>query len=202
MLESCRAIGILRNCPTVHVLKMVVAATEVGFKFIEITLDSPDALKMIGDVVGECPDLVVGAGTVHTAEEVKKVAEVGGKFIVAPVISESVLRTAHDLGLATFPGAATPTEIQTAIDLGATAVKVFPAQQLGGPGYLEAIMAPLRKPKLIPTGGVDSSNARQYLNAGAIAVGVGGSMFPKSALDFGDVDAVTRAAKEFLKSIQ
>jgi 2-dehydro-3-deoxyphosphogluconate aldolase / (4S)-4-hydroxy-2-oxoglutarate aldolase len=181
---------------------MVVAAAEVGFKFIEITLDSPDALKMIGDVVRECPGLVVGAGTVHTRDEVKRIADVGGQFIVAPVISESVLRTAHELGLATFPGAATPTEIQTAIDLGATAVKVFPAQQLGGPGYLEAIRAPLRKPKLIPTGGVDSSNARQYLNAGAIAVGVGGSMFPKLALDNGDVGAVKKAATEFLKAIQ
>ena len=181
---------------------MVVAAAEVGFKFIEITLDSPDALKMIGDVVRECPDLFVGAGTVHTRDEVKRIADVGGQFIVAPVISESVLRTAHELGLATFPGAATPTEIQTAIDLGATAVKVFPAQQLGGPGYLDAIRAPLRKPKLIPTGGVDSSNARQYLNAGAIAVGVGGSMFPKLALDNGDVDAVKKAATEFLKAIQ
>lgn len=181
---------------------MVVAAAEVGFKFIEITLDSPDALKMIGGVVRECPDLVVGAGTVHTPYEVKRIADVGGQFIVAPVISESVLQTAHELGLATFPGAATPTEIQTAIDLGATAVKVFPAQQLGGPGYLDAIRAPLRKPKLIPTGGVDSSNARQYLNAGAIAVGVGGSMFPKLALDNGDVDAVKKAATEFLKAIQ
>ena len=181
---------------------MVVAAAEVGFKFIEITLDSPDALKMIGDAVRECPGLVVGAGTVHTRDEVKRIADVGGQFIVAPVISESVLRTAHELKLATFPGAATPTEIQTAIDLGATAVKVFPAQQLGGPGYLDAIRAPLRKPKLIPTGGVDSSNARQYLNAGAIAVGVGGSMFPKLALDNGDVDAVKKAATEFLKAIQ
>lgn len=181
---------------------MVVAVAEVGFKFIEITLDSPDALKMIGDVVRECPGLVVGAGTVHTADEVKRIADVGGQFIVAPVISESVLRTAHELGLATFPGAATPTEVQTAIDLGATAVKVFPAQQLGGPGYLEAIRAPLRKPKLIPTGGVDSSNARQYLNAGAFAVGAGGSMFPKLALDNGDVDAVKKAATEFLKAIQ
>ena len=81
-------------------------------------------------------------------------------------------------------------------------MKVFPAQQLGGSGYLEAIRAPLRKPKLIPTGGVDSSNARQYLNAGAIAVGVGGSMFPKLALENGDVDAVKQAATEFLKAIQ
>lgn len=181
---------------------MVVAAVEAGFKFIEITLDSPEALKMIANVVRECPDLFIGAGTVHTADEVRKVAEVGGRFIVAPVISESVLRTAHELGMATFPGAATPTEIQAAIDLGATAVKVFPAEQLGGPAYLEAIRSPLRNPKLIPTGGVDSTNAKHYLNAGAIAVGVGGSIFPREALDVGDVDAVKTAAAEFFKVIQ
>lgn len=201
-LESCRAIGILRNCPTAHVLKMVVAAEEAGFKFIEITLDSPEALKMIASVARECPGLTVGAGTVHKADEVKKIADVGGQFIVAPVISESVLRTAHELGMATFPGAATPTEIQTAIDLGATAVKVFPAKQLGGPSYLEAIRSPLRKPKLIPTGGVDISNAKSYLNAGAIAVGIGGSVFPQAALDAGDVATVKNAAIEFMKSIQ
>jgi 2-dehydro-3-deoxyphosphogluconate aldolase/(4S)-4-hydroxy-2-oxoglutarate aldolase len=81
-------------------------------------------------------------------------------------------------------------------------VKVFPAKQLGGPSYLEAIRSPLRKPKLIPTGGVDISNAKSYLNAGAIAVGIGGSVFPQAALDAGDVATVKNAAIEFMKSIQ
>lgn len=181
---------------------MVVAVAEVGFRFVEITLDSPDALKVIADVVHKRPDLVIGAGTVHNLDEVRRVAEAGGRFIVSPVLSGSVLHAAHELGMATFPGAATPTEIQTAIDLGATAVKVFPAEQLGGPSYLEALRAPLRNPKLVPTGGVDSRNVQKYLDAGAIAVGVGGSVFPKAALDAGDVVLVQSAAREFLSAMQ
>jgi 2-dehydro-3-deoxyphosphogluconate aldolase/(4S)-4-hydroxy-2-oxoglutarate aldolase len=96
--------------------------------------------------------------------------------------------------VAVFPGAATPTEIERAIRLGATAVKVFPIEQLGGPAYVRAILSPLGSPPLIPTGGVGVEDIPRYLEAGAVAVGLGGALFPRSALDSGDTATVARLA--------
>jgi 2-dehydro-3-deoxyphosphogluconate aldolase/(4S)-4-hydroxy-2-oxoglutarate aldolase len=93
-----------------------------------------------------------------------------------------------------FPGAATPTEIHRARTLGATAVKVFPAAQLGGPDYIRAIGSPLGWPAMVPTGGVEARDVRAYLDAGAVAVGAGGALFPSAALTSGDVAEIARRA--------
>jgi len=142
-----------------------------------VTLDSDRALEQIERVATEFDGVTVGAGSVNQSEQVIEAHGAGAQFIVSPVFSEGVAETCAEADLPYFPGAATPTEIQTALDGGALAVKVFPAEQLGGPPFIRAIMSPLGRPPLMPTGGVTLHNARQYLDAGAACLGVGTSLF-------------------------
>jgi 2-dehydro-3-deoxyphosphogluconate aldolase/(4S)-4-hydroxy-2-oxoglutarate aldolase len=104
-------------------------------------------------------------------------------------------------GLPAFPGAATPTEIDLALTSGATAVKVFPAEQLGGPGYIKAIMSPLGNPPLIPTGGVTTANAAEYMRAGAVALGAGTSLFSAERIAEEGVGSVARRTAEWLEAL-
>lgn len=168
---------------------------------LEVTLDSPDALKVIESLNSSRPEAMIGAGTVATSDDVQRVVDAGGRFVISPMLSEEVVDAALRLGVVPMPGVATPTEIHRALKMGAPVVKIFPAEQLGGPGFLSAVRAPLREPRMIPTGGVDASNASAYLEAGAWAVGVGGSLFGTAALRDGDVAKIADGTKRLLKAV-
>jgi 2-dehydro-3-deoxyphosphogluconate aldolase/(4S)-4-hydroxy-2-oxoglutarate aldolase len=173
---------------------MAGAVIGAGLTVLEVTLDSERPLEQISAIRDAFPNAQVGAGTVRRGDEVAGTVESGASFIVSPIVDPDVIHAAADLGVAVFPGAATPTEIERAIRLGATAVKVFPIEQLGGPAYVRAILSPLGSPPLIPTGGVGVEDIPRYLEAGAVAVGLGGALFPRSALDSGDTATVARLA--------
>lgn len=200
-VESSRVIGILRKCPAVHAGSIAAAAIGAGLRVLEVTLDSPDALDVIGALCDAHPGAAIGAGTVATADDVRRVAAVGGRFVISPFLSEDVVGAALDAGVVPMPGVATPTEVHRAIQLGAPVVKIFPAEQLGGPAFLSAIRAPLREPRVVPTGGVDATNAAAYLAAGAWAVGVGGSLFPSEALRSGDTESVAAGTRRLLGAV-
>lgn len=196
-----RALGVLRKCPRALSKVITESAVDAGLIILEITLDSDDAIGQIRDLVAARSRAIVGAGTVHTALEVEQVAAVGAQFVVSPMLSEEVVERALELGLMPLPGVATPTEMARALALGAPAVKFFPAAQLGGPKFVAAVSAPMRGTKIIPTGGVDLTNARQYLDAGSYAVGIGGSLFAAAALQSGDVSHIERGVRELLQVI-
>lgn len=200
-LERLPVIAILRDCPFRYSEAIAGAAIGAGLTMIEVTLDSERPLDQIAVISDAYPEVEVGVGSVRRAEEVAPAVEAGARFIVSPVVDEGTIRTAVDLGVASIPGAATPSEIENAIRHGATAVKVFPIEQLGGPSYLRAILSPLGSPLLIPTGGVNAESIPEYLRAGAIAVGVGGMLFPKEALEKGDTATVERLATEMIGSL-
>lgn len=146
--------------------------------------------------------MLIGAGTVRTTGDVQLAAAAGASFIVSPMLSVSVVKAAADHDLICLPGASTPTEIWAALEAGADAVKVFPARELGGPAFLRAIGGPLGRPPLVPTGGVATGDAAAYLTAGALAVGVGGSVFPSDALASGDTLQVGSLAAELVRSLE
>jgi 2-dehydro-3-deoxyphosphogluconate aldolase/(4S)-4-hydroxy-2-oxoglutarate aldolase len=196
-----QALGVLRKCPREHSLTIAAAAVDAGLDVLEITLDSDDAIGQIHDLVVARPHAIVGAGTVHSVAEVEQAANAGVQFIVSPILSEAVIARALELGVVPLPGVATPTEMARAIECGAPAVKFFPAAQLGGPAFVAAVVAPMRGIKIIPTGGVDLSNARQYLDAGSYAIGIGGSLFTTAALRAGDTSHIERSVREFLQVI-
>jgi len=200
-LGEIRAIGILRGCPPEHVVAVTRAAVEAGFKVVEVTLDSPGALQSIELLTDSFPDLTIGVGTVRTGEEVAWAIQAGASFVVSPVVEEQVIGACGKHKIPVLPGAATPTEVFRALCLGAEAVKLFPAVQLGGPAYVAAIRGPLGNPRLVPTGGISAENGRAFLDAGAVAVGVGGSVFTRDALARGDAGQVGSQATAFVRSI-
>lgn len=201
-LDRNPVIAILRGCPLRHAVAVADAAIGAGLTVIEVTLDSERALDQIALISSAHPDAEVGVGTVRRVDEVAPAVDAGARFVVSPIVDADLIRSAAELGVASIPGAATPTEIDHAFRSGATAVKVFPIEQLGGPGYIRAIRSPLGSPQLIPTGGVEAGSIAEYLAAGAVAVGVGGTLFPRTALAEGDAVTVERLAKEIVAAVR
>lgn len=194
-------VGILRAMPVELVIPVAGAYQAAGFRTLEITMNTKGAPDIIMTLKKEQPELNVGAGTVCTMADLELALEAGAGFIVTPVIDEEVIRTAVDKGIPIFPGAFTPTEIYRAWSLGASAVKVFPATQLGVQ-YIRDVMAPLDQIKLLPTGGINLNNIRSYFEAGAIGVGMASSLFDKqliSAKDFEGLKAYFIKIKEAIK---
>lgn len=189
-----RIIGILRGCPPLYAVPIARAAFDAGIHALEVTLDSENALDQISAIRAALPMASVGVGSVLTAEEASTAIAHGAEFVVSPIVDRATIESCVEVGIPSIPGAATPTEINQARLLGASAIKVFPIQLLGGIDYLQSIMSPLRSPDLIPTGGVTYRNLAEYLAKGAVAVGVGSSVFSGTALAGGDADLVHRLA--------
>lgn len=200
-LSSVPIVGIVRRLPPNAALDAIGVAVEEGLKVVEVTLDSENPFDLIAETVDSFPSVTVGAGTVLSPREVEEAAGSGARFIVSPIVQQETIERAVTLGLGVVPGAVTPTEIAHAVALGATAVKVFPAGPVGGAGYLSALMAPLRSPLLIPTGGVSSATAPEYLAAGAVAVGAGSDLFSSKALQELGLEAIGERARAWVRSV-
>jgi 2-dehydro-3-deoxyphosphogluconate aldolase/(4S)-4-hydroxy-2-oxoglutarate aldolase len=171
-IRAERLVAILRRLPDVDT--RVSALADAGFGVVEITLDDPDAPAAIGRARSR-GDVTVLAGTVRSAEQVDVAAKAGAEAVVSPGFVREVVERAAELGVPAVPGALTPTEVEAAWDAGAALVKLFPGS-LGGPGYVRELLAPLAEIPLLVTGGIDSRNARAFLDAGAIAVGAGSAV--------------------------
>lgn len=202
-LITARAIAIIRGDHTPRIREIASALLDGGVRAIEVTMNSPgavDAIRILADEYGD--RLLVGAGTVIEIEQVEAVADVGARFIVSPDTYPPVIVAARERGLATAPGALTPTEIRTAVRAGADFVKLFPAT-LGGPDYLRQIRAPLHDVKFVPTGGINAQNVAEYLKAGAVAVGFGSALV-KNDFDGSPeaIAALTARAREIMNAIQ
>jgi len=170
-----------------------MAAVRGGLSLLEITLTTPGALRAI-EALSRENGAIPGGGTVLTPDEVRAVAEAGGRFVLSPVFDRAVVDEAHRLGLLAVPGASTPTEILAAHRHGARMVKVFPAAALGGAAYLRAIRGPLPDIPLVPTNGITAATIADYVAAGAVVVGVGGEVFPPNfTLDH--VEAASRRVR-------
>jgi 2-dehydro-3-deoxyphosphogluconate aldolase / (4S)-4-hydroxy-2-oxoglutarate aldolase len=175
----------------------VEAVSAGGIPIVEITMTVPDAIKVIRSVVEQHGNHVLtGAGTVLTGEQAKACIDAGAQFIVSPGLSMAVLEVARSRGKLAIPGALTPTELMSAVAAGAQLVKIFPCGNVGGPKYLKALRGPFPNLALIPTGGVNASNAADYFAAGAFALGVGADLVDLPALREGRIDKVTAAARE------
>ena len=176
-----------------------------GVDVMEITFRTAAAADSIKAVAENCPDMLVGAGTVITLDQCRKAVECGAKFIVAPGFDEEVVRWCVENGVAVTPGCVTPTEIMAAMKLGLNVVKFFPAGVYGGLKAMKSLSAPFGGVKFIPTGGVDAKNLKEYLEAPFVHA-VGGSwLCPKKEIAAGNFDAVTalcREASEIVKEVR
>jgi 2-dehydro-3-deoxyphosphogluconate aldolase / (4S)-4-hydroxy-2-oxoglutarate aldolase len=171
-IRAERVVAVVRRVPEVD--SVVEGLLAGGIRIIEITLDSDDALATI-EQLRATGDLTVLAGTVRTPEEAEAAVAVGAEACVAPALVPEMVERCRALGLPAIPGALTPSELEAARALGAEVVKLFPGS-LVGPGYVREVLAPLAGVQLLVTGGVDRSNARKFIDAGAVAVGVGSAL--------------------------
>jgi 2-dehydro-3-deoxyphosphogluconate aldolase/(4S)-4-hydroxy-2-oxoglutarate aldolase len=194
-LATTRVVAILRaeNASRAEAVVDVLLAN--GIRSLELTLTTEGALDVVARLVARVPEGTdVGVGTVLSADAVDRAADAGARFVVSPSVDPAVIEAAARHGIASYPGALTPTEIATAWSAGATAVKLFPAGALG-PSYLSAVRAPLPDVPLIPTGGIALEEAGTWLAAGAVAVGVGSPLIGDALATGGDLDALAQRAQ-------
>ncbi len=189
--ERCSAILRARDADVAR--HAMDAAVRGGFRVVEFTLTTPHAIELVGEFAKR-PDLVVGAGTVLTAEEARAAVGAGARFLVSPVVDEALIAEARSLGVAILPGAFTPTEMWRAHRAGAPLVKLFPAPGTG-PTYVRQIVGPFPQLRIVPTAGVDGSNAAAYLEAGAWAVGFVSSLFAADDLANGRFDRIEERSR-------
>ncbi|MGW6898832.1 bifunctional 4-hydroxy-2-oxoglutarate aldolase/2-dehydro-3-deoxy-phosphogluconate aldolase [Streptomyces sp. NPDC054919] len=198
-----RLLAIIRADSAERALRCIRALVDAGVTALEVSLTTPGGLDAVTRARSQCPPAVlIGAGTVLTADQADAASAAGVGFIVTPGITPGARRAAAT-GTPLLCGALTPTEVIAALDLGAMAVKVFPAG-LHGPGYLRELRAPLPEAPLVAVGGVDCETAPQYLAAGAVAVGVGSPLLGLAgATDTPQAheDLATRAAA-FLEAVE
>jgi 2-dehydro-3-deoxyphosphogluconate aldolase/(4S)-4-hydroxy-2-oxoglutarate aldolase len=158
-----------------------------GLPCLEITLRTPNAEAAI-QAIASRDDILVGAGTVVTPEQVDRAAHAGASFVVSPGFSIDVVRRAEELGLAAIPGIATPSDVQAAVRAGLHAVKLFPAEILGGLRMIDALAAPFGDLRFMPSGGVNASNASDYLAHPAVFAVSGSWMIPRALIAQGGFD--------------
>jgi len=204
MLEDGVIVAVRLGSGDPPVIDVCRALASGGLRVLEVTLTTPGAVDAIRHLSSR-PDLLVGAGTVLTTADVERVGASGACFALSPVCDAEVLRACDASGLLAIPGAATPGEILAAHRLGASLVKVFPSGPLGGPAYLRAVRGPLPDIGLIPTSGPTASSLGEYLDAGAVAVGVGGPALFAPGFDLADLTdsarSIRRAMDEWRKQM-
>ena len=190
LFEQMPVVGILRSVTMEVIQNILPYYKKAGFTTLEITMNTENVSEIIRQLVAENPDMNIGAGTVCTMDDLKKALEAGASFIVTPIMDTDVMHYCKENKIPIFPGAFTPLEIYTAAKLGATSVKIFPATQLGA-SYVKDVLAPLNTMKLLPTGGVSVDNITSFFEAGAVGVGMGGSLFDKKMIADKDFDALS-----------
>ncbi len=194
-LQQHRLIAVIRASEQSLGWQMAQAVAIGGLSLIEITWNSDRAPELISQLRSELPNCMIGTGTLLNLEQLQQAVEAGAQFLFTPHVNLTLIAAAVKAGVPIVPGALTPTEIVTAWEAGASGVKVFPIQAVGGASYVKALQGPLGHIPLIPTGGVTRENAHEFIQAGAIAVGLAGDLFPKSLVATQDWKAITQRAR-------
>jgi 2-dehydro-3-deoxyphosphogluconate aldolase/(4S)-4-hydroxy-2-oxoglutarate aldolase len=202
-LEEIGVIPVVRAASAEEAVAVAEAIGEGGIPVLEITLTVPGAVKVISELRQRFGDQVlVGAGTVLDPEAAGDCIKAGARFIVSPALNLQTIQLCNREGIVILPGALTPTEVVTAWNAGADAVKVFPCSAVGGAKYLRALKAPLPQIRLVPTGGVSLATAGDFIAAGAWALGVGADLVNNEAIRSGDRESVISAARKYVQAVQ
>lgn len=198
MIRSDRAVAVIRGERVADPAVLAATLAGAGIRSIEFTFTIPDVLAAI-EAAAES-GAVVGAGTVRDERQARNAVAAGAQFIVSPACVPEVARASHEAGVPVFLGALTPTEVDAALKAGTTAVKLFPAG-IGGPRYLRDLRGPFPAADFIPSGGVTEKNARDFLEAGAIAVYGGSGLAPPDLVAAGDHEEIDRRAHAFVAAL-
>lgn len=201
-IKEIGVVPIVRTSNAETALAAVDAVREGGIQCVEITMTVENAIKALETVADRYGDRVLlGAGTVLDPETARACMLAGAQFFVAPSLNLKTIEMARRYNKPVFPGALTPTEVLTAWEAGADAVKVFPCNVVGGAKYIKALKAPLPQIELIPTGGVSLETIGDFLAAGSAAVGVGSELIDSKSIAEGKYNVITERARKFREAV-
>ena len=194
-------VAIVRTDNAEKAKKIVEAISAGGIKVIEVTMSVPGAIEVIRELSGYCAQtgITLGVGSVLDPETARSAILAGAEYVVTPCLNPDVIKLCNRYQVPSMPGAMSVREVVEAMEAGADIVKVFPGELLG-PQFIKAVHGPIPQAPLMPTGGVTADNVKDWLAAGAVALGVGGSL--TAGAKTGDYAAVTAAAKLFVEKIR
>ncbi len=199
-IERVGLIPVLRAKNALQAHAVVKAMIDGGVTVVEVTMTVPGAIEVLKELKKEYGDqLLLGSGTVTTAEQAEATIDAGAEFVVSPSLHPAVIEMTKKKGKLSIPGSLTPTEAITAWEAGADYVKIFPCSAMGGASYLKSLLAPFPYLMLIPTGGVTLQTVESFLSAGARALGVGSDLVNLAAVDAGKAETITETARAYLK---
>lgn len=201
VLQQTKAIAVIRTAKIEQGRQMALSVAAGKMQLIEITWNSDRPAELIEQLRTQLPKCIIGAGTLLTLDQQKSALAAGAQFLFTPHVEPAMIGLARDRGIPIIPGALTPTEIVTAWQAGASCVKVFPVGAVGGASYIKSLQAPLGNIPLIPTGGVTLENAKEFIAAGAIAVGLSGQLFPSQLVESGNWQAIAQLSQNLIQQL-
>src|SRR5688500_14290090 len=199
-LRDAQLVAIFRTREPKHAVEGIAAAVRGGFEVVEITMNSPGVTDALSEAAAR-GDAMVGAGTITRPDQIKEAYDAGAEFAVTPITRPDIVDAAHELSMPIIMGASTPTEIFQAREAGADWVKIFPAEQLGGPDYVASILGPLDGTPIWVSGGLTAENYLGYLHAGAELCGFADSVFDADIAAEGDYEELERRAIEVCRRL-
>lgn len=205
LIQELRSIGIV---PVIEIedpakaVSLAKALRDGGINCAEVTFRTEGAAAAIKNMTTEYPDMLVGAGTVLTREQVDRAIEAGATFIVSPGLNPDTVKYCQEKNIPVVPGVVTPSEIECALSLGLTFLKFFPAEAAGGLKMIKAVCAPYKAVSFMPTGGININNVNDYLAFDKIVACGGTWIVPKASLKNDDYDEITRLCKEAKEHIK
>jgi 2-dehydro-3-deoxyphosphogluconate aldolase/(4S)-4-hydroxy-2-oxoglutarate aldolase len=184
-----------------HAVALGRALIAGGLPVAEITFRTDAAADAMAALRDECPEILVGAGTVLDTRDADRAVAAGASFLVAPGFNPTVVRHARDRGVPMIPGVCTPSEIEQALEFAPPVLKFFPAEASGGVGFLRALAGPYRSVRFVPTGGIGPVNLAAYLALPQVVACGGSWMVPPDRIAAGDLGAVERLAREAVEAV-
>jgi 2-dehydro-3-deoxyphosphogluconate aldolase / (4S)-4-hydroxy-2-oxoglutarate aldolase len=200
-IEEIGIIPAIRVSTAEDALFAAEAVCHSGIPIVEVTMTVPGALDVISELVRSSSELVVGAGTLSGVETASRCLDAGAMFLTSPGLDLEIVEFALKKKVVVFPGAMTPSEIMAAWKAGADFVKVFPCAPLGGPAYIKALKRPFPTVPLIASGGVNQQTAADFIDAGAVAVGIGRDLIQPAAIERREGGWIRELSRRYLQMV-
>jgi 2-dehydro-3-deoxyphosphogluconate aldolase/(4S)-4-hydroxy-2-oxoglutarate aldolase len=198
-MHRSRLVAVVRSRTSEEALAVARGVTEGGVRFVEITLTVPDAIRVI-ETLAKQKDVFVGAGTVLSKENARKAIAAGAQFIVSPTLELDLIPICKMAGVLCITGAASPTEVLTAMRAGTDLVKIFPADCLGGPNFLRQMLGPFPDASFMVSGGVNKDNVKDYVKIGVTGIVLGSSFLSNELVHRGH-DCLVREVRDFVGQV-
>ncbi len=201
-IEEIGIIPAIRLSSASEALFASEAVAESGIPILEVTMTVPGALEVIKALIASSSELLVGAGTVLNVDTARRCLDAGAAFLTSPGLDFEVLEFARSSGVLVFPGVLTPTEIGAAVKAGTDLVKVFPCSHIGGAAYIKALKSPFPDVPLIASGGVNQTNAADFIRAGAVALGIGRDLIQPDAIARRERGWIHELSRRYLRTVK